>query len=531
MAAQRRSNRADRVLVLAPHGLDGRLTCEFLLRAEIDAEPCVNLRELMAEIGVGELGAVVLAEEAVPQPLLKSFSEILAAQPKWSDIPVILFTGRAGTPAIDRLFGTLRGNVTILERPVRSSTVVTAVRSALRVRARQYELRDVLLKMEEAERRKDEFLAMLGHELRNPLAAIHNAIHVMNHSQAAELTARQPAIIERQSRHLARIVDDLLDVSRVTMGKITLSRQWIDLCDLAERCAQALGADAQAQRHQLRVTTPGCPIIVEGDAVRVEQIFSNLVTNAIKYTPPGGHILIAVEREGEEAVVRVKDDGVGLAPDMQTKVFDLFTQVQQSLDRSRGGLGLGLSLVKSLVERHGGTISASSDGAGAGSEFVVRLPLAASYASVAVPPSEDQSQASPQPKRILLIEDNADARETMQAILELWGHDVSVAADGFEGLEKALVERPPVLLVDIGLPRIDGYEVCRQIRANADGYTPLLIAMTGYGQPEDKKRALEAGFDTHLVKPVQAAELSRLLSEKRERNSDAVRKSASPPSA
>jgi signal transduction histidine kinase/CheY-like chemotaxis protein len=520
MAAQRRTSRAERVLVLTPRGLDGRLTCGFLAEAGIGAEACTSLQQLMSEIGAGEVGAVVVAEEAVPQPLLKIFSEILASQPQWSDIPVLLFTGRAGTPAIDRLFGTLRGNVTILERPVRSSTVITAVRSALRVRGRQYELRDLLMRMEESDRRKDEFLAMLGHELRNPLAAIHNALHVMQHSQSPELTQRQPVIIERQSRHLARLVDDLLDVSRVTMGKITLARQWVDLCDVATRCAQALDSDAQAQRHTLEVSTPGCPLIVEGDLVRIEQILSNLVTNAIKYTAPGGHIAITVRREGEEAVVSVKDDGIGLAPDMQTKVFELFTQVQQSLDRSRGGLGLGLSLVKSLVERHDGTISAFSEGENKGSEFTVRLPMAAAYASVPVAPTAATAASAPQPLRILLIEDNPDARETMEAILGLWGHDVSAATDGIEGLEKALAERPPVLLVDIGLPKIDGYEVARQVRAAGDSYTPLLIAMTGYGQPEDKQRALDAGFDTHLVKPVQPAELSRLLSQKRERNSD-----------
>ncbi|MDB4971139.1 MAG: histidine kinase [Myxococcales bacterium] len=525
MATRRKSSHADRVLVLAPRGLDGRLTCDFLMAAGISAEVCASLQRLLNDISDGEVGAVVVAEEAVPHPLLKSFSEILAAQPQWSDIPVLLFTGRAGTPAIDRLFGTLRGNVTILERPVRSSTVITAVRSALRVRARQYELRDLLKRMEESDRRKDEFLAMLGHELRNPLAAIHNALHVMQHSQSPELTKRQPVIIERQSRHLARLVDDLLDVSRVTMGKITLARQWVDLCDVANRCAQALESDAQAQRHTLEVDSPGCPIIVEGDLVRIEQILSNLVTNAIKYTGPGGHIVIRVRREGEEAVMTVKDDGIGLAPDMQVRVFELFTQVQQSLDRSRGGLGLGLSLVKSLVERHDGTISAFSEGEGKGSEFTVRLPMAAAYASVPVPPP-DAVQTEREPLRILLIEDNPDARETMQAMLELWGHSVTAACDGFEGLEKALGDKPPVLLVDIGLPKIDGYEVARQVRAASDGYTPLLIAMTGYGQPEDKQRALDAGFDTHLVKPVQPADLSRLLSEKRERNADAGRKPA-----
>lgn len=510
-----RTQNSERVLLLAGKPRDSRLAADFLVRAGIETSICNDPAALFAEMRQWELGAVVLAEEALGPAELNTLAALLPAQPAWSDLPVVLFSNRSGH-SVDKLLAALGGNVTALERPVRSATLVTAVLTALRARRRQYQLRDVLenmaeatRKLEEQDRRKDEFLAMLGHELRNPLAAVLGAVYIMQHSRGSEVAQRQPAIIERQARHLTRLVNDLLDVSRVTLGKITLERDLVDLRDVATRCVQTYQTAAAQQRHRLTVVVGGEPVVVEGDLVRLEQVLSNLVTNALKYTSPGGQIHVAVRREGEEGLISVKDDGSGIDTELLPKIFDLFTQATPTLDRSRGGLGLGLSLVKSLVERHGGRVTASSRGLGLGSEFTVHLPLAVRTSEAQVAP--EAAPAAAGGMTVLVIEDNEDARETMQLLLEMWGYEVETAADGQEGLTKALKDRPQVAIVDIGLPKLDGYEVARQICARTNGEKPRLIAVTGYGQPEDRRQALEAGFDHHLPKPVNAEDLALLL--------------------
>jgi signal transduction histidine kinase/CheY-like chemotaxis protein len=509
------SQNSERVLVLSARPRDSQLAVDFLRAAGIDAQACDKTAALFVAMATWRLGAVVAAEEAFDQSALDELKRVLPRQPKWSDLPVILFTTGSGY-SIDKLLVSLGGNVTALERPVRSATLVTAVRTALRARRRQYELRDVLddmeaatHRLEEQDRRKDEFLAMLGHELRNPLAAIISAVYVMQQARDAAILEKQPKVIERQARHLARLVDDLLDVSRVTLGKIALQRQPVELCDTASRCVQAFQNAAAAVRHTLRCAPCDEALVVEGDQVRLEQVLSNLIENAIKYTPTGGHIDVLLQREGDEAVILVRDDGIGMEPDLVTKVFDLFMQGAPTIDRSRGGLGLGLSLVKSLVDRHGGRVEARSAGRDRGSCFEVRLPLAQVASAGAAPMAVMDLRGAG--LSVLVVEDNDDARETMQLLLETWGHRVETAADGREGLEKLLAAHPDVAIVDIGLPKIDGYEVARQARARIDGVSPRLIAVTGYGQPEDRRRALEAGFDHHLPKPVQVDDLSRLL--------------------
>jgi signal transduction histidine kinase/ActR/RegA family two-component response regulator len=507
---------SERVLVLGGRPRDARLAAGFLRPAGIDADVSDSPGSLLAAMRHWELGAVVIAEEAVDAAALEELKRILPAQPKWSDLPVILFTSGSGQ-SIDKLLVSLGGNVTALERPVRSATLITAVRTALRARRRQYELRDVLSSMEaaqrrleEQDRRKDEFLAMLGHELRNPLASIISSVHVMQHAPEAETQARTREIIQRQARHLARLVDDLLDVSRVTLGKIALERKPVDLCEVAARCVQTFQLPAAAAQHELRLERCEEALVVEGDQVRLDQVLSNLVSNAIKYTPLRGHIKVTVRREHGTAVLGVDDDGIGMESELVPKVFDLFMQGTPTLDRARGGLGLGLSLVKSLVERHGGQVEARSEGRGKGSRFTVKLPLAddLSPPSAAEAPAESPGAAG---VNVLVVEDNDDARETLQLLLEAWGYRVQTAADGWEGLEKVLAVQPDVAIVDIGLPKLNGYEVARRVRAHMDESSPRLIAVTGYGQPEDRRRALEAGFDHHLAKPVRADELSRLL--------------------
>jgi PAS domain S-box-containing protein len=359
----------------------------------------------------------------------------------------------------------------------------------------------------ESDQQKEKFLAMLAHELRNPLAPIVNALHVLDRiSPPAAEAAYLRGIIGRQTRHLARLVDDLLDVSRVRLGKIQLNQGPVDVRDVARRALETAHVAGKTRSHNVALDVGTEPLVVRGDAVRLEQVVGNLLDNAVKYTPAPGSIKIHVEREADEAVIRVEDRGVGIAGDVLAKIFDVFAQADASLDRSRGGLGLGLALVRALVELHGGTVSARSAGPGLGSEFSVRLPLVPEQAAAV----DRWSPGRLTRRRILIVEDNADTRETLRALLELDGHAIETASDGPQGLDLARRTRPDVALVDIGLPGIDGYEIARRLRA--DGEKVYLIALTGYGQPEDRTRSMEAGFDAHLVKPVDPGDVTRALS-------------------
>ncbi len=362
--------------------------------------------------------------------------------------------------------------------------------------------------LREASRIKDEFLAMLGHELRNPVGAISNAIHVLNHiAKPDDLTGKVRGIIDRQVHHLSRLLDDLLDVSRITSGKIELRRRAVDVLDACTRALTALQEEGKTRRHD--ITLRGEPLIVDGDPVRLEQIVRNLVDNAAKYTPPGGRIDVTLGPEDGKAVLRVRDTGAGMAREVIPLVFDVFVQGGQPLDRSQGGLGLGLSLVKRLVELHGGTVAASSPGPGQGSEFVIRLPLLTDARGAGA--SAEAAAETLTRRTVLLVEDNDDFREGLRALLEEWGQEVEAAADGRRGLEIALRLRPDVALIDVGLPGLDGYAVARGIRAAPGGDRTRLVALTGYGRVEDRQRAEEAGFDAHLAKPVDVERLRQIL--------------------
>jgi CheY-like chemotaxis protein/anti-sigma regulatory factor (Ser/Thr protein kinase) len=350
---------------------------------------------------------------------------------------------------------------------------------------------------------------MLGHELRNPLGTITSAVAVLDTLGSDEPTRRLTAIIGRQARHLGRLVDDLLDVARMTSGKIGLRTQPVELHELSARCLDALTQAGRTQDH--RVTLQGTAVHVDGDTARLEQIVNNLVDNAIKYTPAGGAITVATAREGDEAVLRVRDTGKGIHADVLTRVFDLFVQEPQTLDRARGGLGLGLTLVKRLAELHGGSVAVSSQGPGQGSEFVVRLP------ALAAPARDGHAPAGPVPaaaairRRVLIVEDSADARESLRLLLELGGHIVETSEDGPSGLAKLGTFRPDVALIDLGLPGIDGYTLARLARGQSEMRGIRLVALTGYGQAEDQQRALAAGFDLHVTKPVDVAKLRAVL--------------------
>jgi signal transduction histidine kinase/ActR/RegA family two-component response regulator len=503
----------DRVLVLAPTGRDALLACDLLTQAGLESLACCDETELCRGIEEGAAVAV-LAEEALHPWTVHALLGALSRQGPWSDLPLIVFTrGQRSSESVLEALGPL-GNATILERPVRVSTLVSAVKAGMRARRRQYEVRDLLQRQAEADRRKDEFLAMLGHELRNPLAAIRNAIWILEEAGSEDFQdVRQREVIERQTHHLVRMVDDLLDVSRVTLGKIGLHVQTVDLQSVAERCLSELGMRRLAESHELALTVSTEPTLVQGDPVRLEQVVCNLLHNAIKYTPRGGAIEVRVGSDDAEAMVCVRDTGLGISEDMLTRIFEPFTQVESSRKRSEGGLGLGLPLVRSLVELHGGTVEAHSEGRGQGSEFVVRLPRPGNVVSIPAVPSrsDDGTDEEESPLRILVVEDNRDGRESLRDLLEIWGHEVEVAENGPDGVKRALGSQPDVALIDIGLPGLDGNEVAQRIRAALDGDRMALVAMTGYGQPEDRRRALQAGFDAYLVKPVDPRELARTL--------------------
>jgi PAS domain S-box-containing protein len=358
----------------------------------------------------------------------------------------------------------------------------------------------------EANRAKDEFLATLSHELRNPLAAIANAAAALERRGGGdEAATRLRQIIHRQAHHLARLVDDLLDVSRAAAGKIALERQPVDLSEVAGGCVRSLRESGRARRH--RVTFRAESVIVNADSTRLAQVITNMLDNAVKFTPSGGAIDVDVLREGQDAVVRVTDTGVGIAPEMLPRVFELFTQAEPPIDRSGGGLGIGLALSRRLVELHGGTITAASDGRGQGAQFTVRLPVEAAR----TPRPTPAPLAPDRSRHVLVVEDNDDAREALRLLLESLGHRVIEAGDGPHGLALALHHRPEVALIDLGLPGLDGYEVARALRASPSGKAIALIAVTGYGQADDRRRSKEAGFDAHLVKPVSQQLLSSLI--------------------
>ena len=379
--------------------------------------------------------------------------------------------------------------------------------------------------VERADRQKNEFLSMLAHELRNPLAPIRNAAQIVRVAAPDHPQLRMARdVIDRQVAHMARLVDDLLDVSRITSGKIQLKAERVDLRAVVAQAVEASRPVIDRAKHRLDVAVPPDPVWLPGDPARLAQVVTNLLNNAAKYTEDGGAIALTVVRDGADAVVRVRDTGVGIPADVLPTVFDLFVQVDRSLDRSQGGLGIGLTLVRRLVELHGGTVTAASDGPGRGSEFTVRLPMRNSdfgfrneetgrgsgSGSVGVNSAIRNPQSAM--RKVLLVEDNPDGAETLSTLLRLAGHEVRVATDGPTAVAAAADYRPDVAVVDIGLPGMDGYEVARRLRADPATSGAMLVAATGYGRDDDRRRAIDAGFDHHLVKPIDPAALERVVS-------------------
>jgi PAS domain S-box-containing protein len=365
--------------------------------------------------------------------------------------------------------------------------------------------------LRDADRAKDEFLAMLAHELRNPLAPIRTALEIQQQTGAdQEVVRRSREMMARQLGNMVRLIEDLLDVGRITKGRIELRRERVTLGSVLDAAVETSRPLIESARHELTVDVPAEPVVIDADPTRIVQVISNLLNNAAKYTPEGGRIRLSATRERDEAVVRVADTGVGIVPEMLPRVWGLFTQGDRSLGRSQGGLGVGLTLVKRLVELHGGTVEAHSGGPGTGSEFVVRLPVAGGPDTVprSPPVSPPAAQA---PRRILVVDDNTDGAETLSILLSLSGHTVRVANDGPTALVAAGEFRPDVVLLDIGLPGLDGYEVARRLRARPEFRSTRLVALTGWGQQSDRERSRAAGFDYHAVKPIDPGELRKVL--------------------
>jgi signal transduction histidine kinase/CheY-like chemotaxis protein len=504
-----------RVLLLAPTTKDASITEALLASAGIVVSVLPTFDALMSELMLGA-AALLIPEEVVAGTSTARLRAYVETQPPWSDLPVLVLT-RPGADSAESTQATRTlGNVTLLERPLQLSTLLSAVRTAIRARERQYQIRGHLEERERSEKalrvadqRKDEFLATLGHELRNPLAPLLTGLELLKASGIDDPRVTQTRIVmERQIHHLIRLVDDLLEVSRITRGLIEIQREPLDLGAILQSVVDTARPVMEASRHELALTVPDEPVSVSGDLVRLTQVFSNLLTNAAKYTNPGGRIQIALDQEDGRARVSVRDNGIGLAPEQLTTIFDMFTQVDRSNRRAQGGLGIGLTLVRSLVQLHGGQVEAHSAGPGMGSEFVVTLPMRA-----AKPSQEPAPQAIPSlpSKRVLVVDDNEDAAKTLGDLLATLGADVRVVNDGAAAIELAESFHPDTILLDIGMPHMDGYEVARRLRALPSQANTTLIALTGWGQDQDRRHSRAAGFDHHIVKPPDLLRLVRLI--------------------
>jgi signal transduction histidine kinase len=374
----------------------------------------------------------------------------------------------------------------------------------------------LLAALKESDRRKDEFLAMLAHELRNPLAPIRNAVQILR-SKGPPVPELQWAreVIDRQVHQMTRLVDDLLDVSRITRGKIELRKERVELSSIVNHAVEASRPLMDKWGHEFVVTIPQEPIYLRADPTRLTQVLLNLLNNAAKYTDQGGRISLTAERHDNGLTLRVSDTGLGIPPEMLPRIFEMFTQVDRSVDRAEGGLGIGLTLVQRLVEMHGGTVEARSEGPGKGSEFIVRLPISEHVADEEQHRTGDEGTVSPAGRRILVVDDNRDAADSLAMLLRLLGNQVHTAHDGLEAVGAAAAFQPEIILLDIGLPKLNGYEAARRIRQQPGSSSMVLIALTGWGQEEDRRRSREAGFDYHMTKPVEFAALQKLLAERK----------------
>lgn len=515
----------EQVLILAPTGRDAALTRRILIEAGISSEVCKDMEGLCMGFDSG-VGAALLTEEALTELSIKCLMEALDRQPAWSDIPLILFATNFESAGI--LLNTLgnRANVMILERPISIGVLIGAARSSLRARRRQYGSRDLLEKLEEADRQKNIFLATLSHELRTPLNAMVGWTELLTGHKLSEAEfSRAIETIKRNMKSLTLLINDMLDVSRIVSGKLQLNVSNLNLVTLIETATRAVDLMAESKGIRLR-TTFGCSDChVLGDPDRLQQVVTNLLTNAIKFTPEGGRIDVRLERMDSHARISVSDNGRGISPDFLPYVFDRFLQADGSYTRTQGGLGLGLAIVRHLLEMHGGSVHAESEGEGKGATFFVSLPLRPTHlhatdrrdAGLAAGPLELSDDLQLKGVRVLVVDDEADSREMLATMLAEYGAEVTVAGSADEALRTVLEESadrlPHVLVSDIGMPGKDGYELIRELRAlgpERGGRIPA-IALTGYASAGEKERAVSEGFQTHIAKPVKLAELAAII--------------------
>ena len=490
--------RSGSVLILAA-GRDGELALEVLNNAGHACHLCADEQDLLDRLG-DDVAALLIAEELVSERLHGNLTAALAAQPAWSDLP-ILVVAQNSSEAL-RLPGlAVLGNVSVLTRPLAVDALSSSVAASVRARLRQLQVRDLLGDQQEQARRKDEFLAMLAHELRNPLAPIRYAARILQAPGLPTDQLRHTAqLVERQVGHMATIIDDLLDVSRVTRGLITLSAAPLDFADLVRRTVDAYAVTAKDKGVGVRAVIAPQPVWVRGDATRLKQVLDNLLDNAVKFSPAGREVLVSLCRDTGQAVIEVSDQGAGLDPALIPHIFEPFVQADRSLDRPNGGLGLGLALVRGLVQLHGGATSAQSKGPNCGSTFTVHLPL------IETPALRSEVRALPHGPgglRVLLAEDNRDAADSLKMLLEMSGHEVTVAYNGPDAVTTARSVCPQVVVCDIGLPGMSGYDVATALRQDPELQNVRLIAVTGYGDAQDRDAALATGFDEHLCKPVE----------------------------
>lgn len=513
-----------RVLILAPYGNDARLTASMLRGAGLATATCADAGHLCRESAHG-CGAWLLSEEALDQRSLETLKACLEAQPSWSDVPVVLVTSSGELSyAQGRHLAAIRamGNVTLLERPFRAGTLISTLEMALRSRQRQYQVRGLLEQtardaetLRQASRRKDEFLAMLAHELRNPLSSVTHAAALQRETSDDADRSWAAEVITRQTAQLSRLVDDLLDVSRITQGKIKLVLGVVDSAQILTSACQTVAPLVASRGHTLHTDYQEGTCWLRADATRVEQIVVNLLTNAAKYSYSNGHIWLTARCDDRVVTITVRDSGVGIPPDRIQDMFEMFTQGDRTAARSEGGLGIGLPVVKTLCEMHGGSVVAESPGLGKGSTFTVTLPAAAVPSSTpAAPVGKTEGVEQGQGARLLLVDDNLDSAHGLERLLRRRGFRVEVAHDGPQALKLAAPSPPEVVLLDIGLPGMDGYEVARRLRTDAGCVNTFLVALTGYGQEDDRARARASGFDAHFVKPVDFKALLHLLQEK-----------------
>jgi signal transduction histidine kinase len=474
--------------------------------------------------------AVVLVDVCMPDLDGYELAAMIRQHPRFQKTAIIFVSAILMTD-LDRLRGyesggvdyvpvpvvpeILRAKVSIFAELFRKTRALERLNAELeeRVTERTAALEATTHQLQEANHRKDEFLAMLAHELRNPLAPIRTAVQLLRLKELTE-PHRQRArdVIERQVEHLVNLIDDLLDVSRITRGMITLQLEAVLVGGIVARAVETARPAIDAHRHALELDLPDELISVEGDKTRLVQVIANILHNAAKFMDPGGRIRLSVRREGQNAVIQISDTGIGIAPELLPKIFELFTQVHSKSERAQGGLGIGLALVRRLTEMHGGTVTAESEGPGRGARFTVRLPvMVPQIAGLSSQRRESATIPSIEPQRILVADDNHDAAEALSLQLQLAGHHVRTAHDGVEALALAKTFDPDIVLLDLGMPKMDGYEAARQLRLGPGGNRVRLIALTGWGQQQDRDRTADAGFDAHLVKPVAEAQLFRAL--------------------